>query len=210
MEQAPLAQASEVAPARIREVRARRGLSQRDLARILDADFGYVLDAPTISKIEKRARSITLDDLLAIAAALNVSPLALLTPPPPITIAIGRRAMQMSNFQDWARAEIPAVFNGDLRPDPESQLVEDFYRESLSYFEYLGATRAPAALALRAAATALLLQLGLERTMSSLRIEDRPLTQTLARAQRDVVKTLESAAELAVREAQVQIEGSDS
>ena len=66
-------------PQRIAELRDRRGLSQARLARRL-RDHGYPLDRTAVTRIESGERGISIDDLVAIAAALNVSPGWLLLP----------------------------------------------------------------------------------------------------------------------------------
>src|SRR5262249_10823753 len=82
---------SQVFARRVRKIRAARGWNQRDLAKRLEL-LGYPLDAVTIAKIERagreegevksrhKPRRVTIDELFAFAAALGVSPIALLLP----------------------------------------------------------------------------------------------------------------------------------
>jgi transcriptional regulator with XRE-family HTH domain len=63
---------------RLREVRAHKRWTQDDLARCLDA-LGFTLDRVAISKIEKGKRSVKLEEAMAIAYALDISPNHLFT-----------------------------------------------------------------------------------------------------------------------------------
>ncbi|QHC26251.1 helix-turn-helix domain-containing protein [Streptomyces sp. GS7] len=79
MQQNPL----EIGPAGNRTARAierartMRGIAQRQLA-ARATELGRPMTVTTISRIERRRRRCDVDDLVAIAAALGVSPLALL------------------------------------------------------------------------------------------------------------------------------------
>lgn len=65
--------------ANLKAVRERRGLDLRTLAERLKAAGRYI--APSaLSKIENEARRVEVDELMALAAVLNVSPLAILLP----------------------------------------------------------------------------------------------------------------------------------
>lgn len=65
--------------ASVRRARERRGLSARELSRRLEA-AGYPLAQTLISRLERGEREATASDVVALAAVLNVSPLALLLP----------------------------------------------------------------------------------------------------------------------------------
>lgn len=62
----------------IERARTSRGFAQRRLADRVTA-LGRPMTFTTLSRIERRQRRCDVDDLVAIAAALGVSPLALLT-----------------------------------------------------------------------------------------------------------------------------------
>jgi len=67
---------------RLRELRKRRGLTQETLARRLTSDFGYPIHRATLARIEAgstRGENVTVKDLFAVAAALNVAPVYLIT-----------------------------------------------------------------------------------------------------------------------------------
>ncbi|WP_345037393.1 helix-turn-helix transcriptional regulator [Georgenia daeguensis] len=61
-------------------LREAAGLTQRVLATEL-AELGYPLPASTVAKVENGTRRASLDDVVALAAALDVSPLRLMLPP---------------------------------------------------------------------------------------------------------------------------------
>lgn len=64
---------------RLREFRQARHLSQAQLAARVNAQGGVVTQT-TITRLERGPREVTLDEMLSLARALNVSPLALLLP----------------------------------------------------------------------------------------------------------------------------------
>ena len=74
-----MATPSEVFRARLREVRRLKGWTQQQLADEL-ASIGVRLDASGITRMERGSRGVTLDDVIAIAAALGVSPLHMFIP----------------------------------------------------------------------------------------------------------------------------------
>jgi transcriptional regulator with XRE-family HTH domain len=80
---------SDVVAERVREVRKRQGLTARALAERCAAAGTPGLTAQALSNIEsgrrgaddRRRRDVTVDELFALAAALNVAPVHLLVPP---------------------------------------------------------------------------------------------------------------------------------
>lgn len=64
---------------RVREARRVRGWTQRDLAAALDR-VGVKIDASNVTRLERGNRSVTLDEVIAIAVVLGVSPLHLIVP----------------------------------------------------------------------------------------------------------------------------------
>ncbi|MER6557243.1 helix-turn-helix transcriptional regulator [Streptomyces sp. NPDC001027] len=66
--------------ANLRRIRNARGLSTTKLA-VLLKDAGQSIPATGITRIEKGERRVDVDDLMALAIALGVSPSALLLPP---------------------------------------------------------------------------------------------------------------------------------
>jgi 8-oxo-dGTP diphosphatase len=74
-----VASPSEVFREQLRTVRRLKGWTQQQLADAL-AEIGVRIDASAITRLERGTRGVTLDDVVAIAAALGVSPLHLLVP----------------------------------------------------------------------------------------------------------------------------------
>lgn len=73
--------ASDVVGERLKAIRQHKEISQQQLAERLKA-IGENIDRGTIAKLEGNVkRGVSLDELFALAAALEVSPLALTTPP---------------------------------------------------------------------------------------------------------------------------------
>jgi transcriptional regulator with XRE-family HTH domain len=71
---------SEVFAARLRETRKARGMSQTDLAQRM-TDWGRPMSREALLRIENGTRGVSLDEALALAAALFAVPPHLLTPP---------------------------------------------------------------------------------------------------------------------------------
>ena len=107
---------SDVVAARVREVRGKRNLTVAQLAARC-ADLGAPdLTTQALYKLEQRRpgklrpRPVTVDELLALAAALNVAPVHLLVPPDDfrksyqVTGTISERAAYVRH---WIRGVIP-------------------------------------------------------------------------------------------------------
>src|SRR5262249_44073078 len=75
----PMATASELFGEQLRAVRGRKDWSQEQLADEMTS-AGLKMDRTTITKIENGARNVSIDEALAFAAVLGVSPAALLAP----------------------------------------------------------------------------------------------------------------------------------
>lgn len=77
-----LVTAGEAFAERLKQVRTRKGWSQQRLANQL-AELGYPINRVTLNKIERgglRAKNVRLEEVLAIAYALGVSPVWLMAP----------------------------------------------------------------------------------------------------------------------------------
>jgi transcriptional regulator with XRE-family HTH domain len=70
---------SEIVTLNVRAYRAMRGLTQEDLANRLAA-LGHGWVRATVSEVERNGRTIAIDELAGLAAALGVSVAALLNP----------------------------------------------------------------------------------------------------------------------------------
>jgi transcriptional regulator with XRE-family HTH domain len=127
---------------RLRELRESRHLNQQQLATRLDEEFDIKLDRTAIAKIENGDRNVSIEDAVAFAAALNVSPIMLMSPRgTEPAIAIGSMSMTADQFRDWARGNLPAPLR-----DPKGRLHESEAREfheTMSDLEYAARDRLP-------------------------------------------------------------------
>jgi transcriptional regulator with XRE-family HTH domain len=73
--------------ANVAAVRKRRGLVLRDLSEKM-TEIGHPMAHNTINEIERGARRVDVDDLVALAVALDVSPTELLGITDPATTAL--------------------------------------------------------------------------------------------------------------------------
>ena len=88
---------------RVREHRLLHGLKQGDLVDRLTIEFGWEIARSAVARIESGARQVNVDELFLLAAALDTTPLLLLTPrdeseamaPTP------RRAMTSGRARAW-------------------------------------------------------------------------------------------------------------
>lgn len=122
VEQGPVARA---VASNLRAVRLARGLRQDELAKRL-ADLGRPMQTSAISKMEDGKRRVDVDDLLALAVALNVAPARLyladggmddLVPLAPQYAVRGYAAW------DWARGEYSLCWEFDP-PLSDEQLTQ--------------------------------------------------------------------------------------
>lgn len=112
----------------VRRIRNERGLSIRALA-ARTSDMGHPLPHSALSKIENEQRRVDIEDLLALAVALETSPTSLLLPyepDPRRSVAIvGTVAAPSSAAWEWAQGTEPL-------PAPASSYEEGSKR--WSYF----------------------------------------------------------------------------
>lgn len=123
----------------IRDARRRRGWTQQDLADRL-AEVGYPLDRSTLAKLEatKKARGISVNDAIAIAAALGIAPVHLFTGLGEDEIAIGEKlTAEAWRVRSWMRgragplpdapgdAEVERRVYFDLIPPREKELQNE-------------------------------------------------------------------------------------
>jgi transcriptional regulator with XRE-family HTH domain len=120
----------------VRHFRAIRGMSQQRLADRL-AELGVPGWSQTkITKIEQDKQQVLVDDLFALALALDVSPLYLLTPRPgydeednALMVAIdgGKVARWPRDVRQWIRGVRPLLNRGDYRDDDAAAEGRRFY-----------------------------------------------------------------------------------
>jgi transcriptional regulator with XRE-family HTH domain len=116
---------SDVVAARVRQVRKRRELTVPELAERCAAIGAPQLTAQAIYKIEgqresatRSPRQVTVDELLALAAALNVAPVHLLVPvddvaaPYDVTATVNQQAWAV---REWIRGTRPLFDDDDPR-----------------------------------------------------------------------------------------------
>ena len=138
--------AGEVFARRMREVRERRGWSQQRLSDRL-RELGHPLHRVTLAKIEQggtRARKVPLEDVLAIAAALDVAPLHLFVPfEPSVRLVVGDVAVAPQHARLWVRGRSPLgierqdmrIFFSELPPEEiQAALAERDRMEALGQF----------------------------------------------------------------------------
>lgn len=114
---------------RLAELRASRNLTYQGLSDRL-TELGWPIPELGLRRIEARARRVTVDDLLALASALNVSPLDLLLPrsegelptavPEDVNLdEVWAWAKQQTNLNPEARASYWRLQAVDLEDDVE-------------------------------------------------------------------------------------------
>jgi transcriptional regulator with XRE-family HTH domain len=112
---------SDTTAARVREVRKRRGWQPADLASRC-AELGRRSGG-------KRRRAVTVDELLALALALNVAPVHLLVPPDdsdePYQITQTVTATSRFNARAWIRGVFP--LSGDRRDFDTEAPQHEYY-----------------------------------------------------------------------------------
>lgn len=96
----------------LRRVRESRGLDLRSLAERLRVNGRYI-SASALSKIENEARRVDVDDLLALAVALDASPLSLL---------IDGDELPTTMPSDVTSSEVLAWARGETHIDPRERL----------------------------------------------------------------------------------------
>ena len=93
----------------MKRIRVARGMSLRELEELLN-ELGHGIAHSGLSKIENTTRRVDVDDLLAIALALNVSPLALLLPDkrdPEAIAKITGTSATIGELWYWAQGNSP-------------------------------------------------------------------------------------------------------
>jgi transcriptional regulator with XRE-family HTH domain len=128
--------AGEAFAGRLKQVRERKGWTQARLAEELEK-LDYRLDRVTISKIERggaRAQNVTLEEVLALAFALGVSPKHLVVPysmeerlqvvpaERPSTTRVARRWIA---GEDTLASEDPQFFFRELPPEELERVMEE-------------------------------------------------------------------------------------
>lgn len=108
-------------------VRRARGLSLRALAEKLNQN-GQGLNPDGLNRAEKGTRQVTVDELVALAAALDVAPNGLLFPVDArgVVDVTGIGPVSVEELWEWADGRAP-LSNG---PDPEGSRADQFTLDS--------------------------------------------------------------------------------
>lgn len=117
-------------------LRQERGLSTTRLSAALE-QLGQPIPATGITRIEKRQRRVDTDDLIALALALNVSPLTLLLPHTssdvPAELTTSCQLTSRTAWQ-WAEGQRTAMERpSDEGPDGAERDKEEFERRQAEY-----------------------------------------------------------------------------
>jgi transcriptional regulator with XRE-family HTH domain len=120
------ARPAEIVAQRVKEARESRGWSQEDLARRL-VEIGYAKSRSALTKLEGgRFRGVSIDDVFALAAALGISPVYLLTPlADDAPVAISPRVIFPATVtRAWIRGDVrlPMLPDTDWRQVPTAEL----------------------------------------------------------------------------------------
>jgi transcriptional regulator with XRE-family HTH domain len=131
---------SDIVSDRVRQVRRKRGMTMADLAeRCTNLGMPH-LSVSAISNIEtgrrdkktgRRRRDVTVDELLVLAAALNVSPVNLLVPPDAGLTVYPFSPIRMDaarEVRDWMRG-FTVLPGGDVRLHLAESPPEDYYED---------------------------------------------------------------------------------
>lgn len=109
----------------VRRIRADTRTTQAELARRL-AENGRPIPVASIGRIESGERRVEVDDLVAIAIALGVTPLALLLPDTRLPVddveLTGWGKLTAQEAWYWAASGIPLVLDGSVE-DMESEAM---------------------------------------------------------------------------------------
>lgn len=100
----------------VRDLRNARNLSYAELSRRL-ADLGRDIPPLGLRRIESGDRRVDVDDLAALAVALNVSPLALLLPQSDSSVVPEGDKFPASAIWNWGAGRLPLQFDNDNKAE---------------------------------------------------------------------------------------------
>lgn len=102
---------SETVAENVQRLRTEQNLTYTQLSERLETRAGWTITATAVRRIEEGERRVSVDDLMALAAALGVSPAALLMPhhssPGARAVATGTFTQNASNIWNWITARNP-------------------------------------------------------------------------------------------------------
>lgn len=124
---------------RLREVRERRGLTQTAVVGRLAKVFGSGMDQTTYARIEKLkgGRRLNVDDVVRLAAVLNVSPIDLFVDRDtdavpaegPWVFLGGEASIPEAHFRAWLRGDGPLSLGEDLDDTAAEERRREFHAE---------------------------------------------------------------------------------
>lgn len=119
-------------------VRAERKRSQRSLAEDMRLVGGHKWTDVTVSNVERHERTVTVEELGALALILGASPSELLAPPPPpyegltpFDISIGSETIPRNLFAAWLEGFGSMRFDAGKLTYDNDLAMEYFEREGL-------------------------------------------------------------------------------
>lgn len=115
------------AAANVKTLREKRRLSYADLSRKLD-ELGRPIPPLGLRRIEAGERRIDVDDLAALALALEVSPLSILLPTEASPVVAGGEVYSHERLREWGIGKWPlsgdaVTFIRDSHPDRWEQMM---------------------------------------------------------------------------------------
>lgn len=126
---------------RLRDARKKKGWSQRELAEAM-AQAGWPIDRTTIARIESdtvRAKNLTLNEAVAFAAVLGISPLFLIAPwdnKARVSIA-PKITSSAQDFRMWMRGDLPLNFDWAANPKGGERATRMGAISDRRYFDYM-------------------------------------------------------------------------
>jgi len=134
--------------ANVRRIRQERGLSYVALASKL-AENGHPIADTGLLKIEKGSRGVSVDDLVALAAALGVAPNTLLLPSGNVAelnthhVLTGTVTGRWRDIWTWAAGEAPLGTPPSTTDDPREQCLDEVVFSRVNRPHHWGAPRPP-------------------------------------------------------------------
>lgn len=112
--------AGQAAGVNLRQIREARALSLRQLSERLEA-IGRPMDASAVNRIELGERRVDIDDLIALAMALNVSPIRIIFPSAEGSVELtSTHAVSAAEAWAWADGDKPLTVSAS---DPDGDTL---------------------------------------------------------------------------------------
>lgn len=105
--------------ANVRQAREDLGWSQQELVDRL-AEIGVNWSRPTVAQLELGKRGTTVDDLMAVALALEVAPHVLLYPPAGADVDVAGEALPGPDLANWLFQPDQSPYSGEVERSERS------------------------------------------------------------------------------------------